>query len=476
LVYSPECEVPVRARCASRLSLIVGIVALAIVVAAPVTAAPGDLDPTFDGDGKVTTPFIFTDEARGVAIQPDGKIVAAGVAICDPCASPVKPHVFALARYNRDGSLDASFDGDGRVTTNFDLPENEAFAVAIQTDGKIIAAGYANGAGGLDFALARYNPDGSLDTTFDVDGRVITDFAGGDDRALAVAIQADGKIVAAGVAFSSACLPCDGPPTDNFGLARYNPDGSLDLTFGFGGRQVTDFAGWEDEARGVAIQSDGRIVAAGSAVIRSVDFALARYMADGSLDTSFDGDGKVTTDYYQESEDLAHAVVLQNDGRIVAGGSWLWDTVDVPCCILRDFFLARYNAVGSLDPTFDGDGKATADPTGNEDHAFGLAIQKDGKVVAAGCGRGCFLPSDASDFALARFNMDGTLDTVFGGGDGMLTTDFASGEDRARGVAIQTDGKIVAAGGAVISGTHDFALARYKVCRVSSRRSSIPCR
>jgi uncharacterized delta-60 repeat protein len=455
---------------------LLGSVAFVMITASMVEAAPGDLDPTFDGDGKVTTSFIFTDEARGVAIQPDGKIVAAGVAICDPCAGPVTPHVFALARYNRDGSLDTTFDGDGRVTTNFDLPESEAFAVAIQTDGRIIAAGYANGPSGQDFALVRYNANGSLDPTFDGDGKVTADFAGGDDRALAVAVQTDGRIVAAGVAFSSACLPCDGPPTENFGLARYNTVGSLDLTFGFGGRQVTDFAGSSDEARGVTVQGDGRIVAAGYAVIRSADFALARYMTDGSLDTSFDGDGKVTTDYHDESYDQASAVGLTAEGRIVAGGSWLWDTVDVPCCFLRDFFLARYNADGSLDPTFDGDGKATADPTGNEDHAYGVAIQKDGKIVAAGCGRGCSLPSDASDFALARFNTDGRLDAVFGGGDGMLTTDFAGGEDQARGVAIQADGKIVAAGTAVISGTHDFALARYKVCRVSSRRSSIPCR
>jgi uncharacterized delta-60 repeat protein len=407
-----------------------------------------------------------------VAIQADGKIVAAGVAICPPCLGPFTPHVFALARYNRDGSLDPTFAGDGKVTTDFDAREDEAFAVAIQRDGKIIAAGSAFGPEAQDFALARYNPDGSLDATFDGDGMVTSDFDGGNDRARAVAIQADGKILTAGVAFSSACLPCNGPPTDNFGLARHNPDGSLDLTFGFGGRQVTDFGGWEDEARGVTIQGDGRIVAAGSAIIRSVDFALVRYMTDGSLDTTFDGDGKVTTDYFDEGEDQAFAVGLTADGRIVAGGSFLWDSVDVPCCFLRDFFLARYNPDGSLDPSFDGDGKVTADPTGNEDHAFGLAIQKDEKIVAAGCGRGCFLPTAASDFALARFNTDGTLDTVFGGGDGMLITDFAGGEDQARGVALQTDGKIVAAG--VADG--DFALARYKVCRVSSRRSSIPCR
>src|SRR5688572_6451412 len=112
------------------------VVSTVIFTTITAVAAPGDLDPTFDGDGKVTTHFIFTDEAHAVAIQGDGKIVAAGVAICDPCAGPVKPHDFALARYNADGSLDATFDGDGKVRTDFDL-DDEAFAVAIQTDGKI---------------------------------------------------------------------------------------------------------------------------------------------------------------------------------------------------------------------------------------------------------------------------------------------------------------------------------------------------
>jgi uncharacterized delta-60 repeat protein len=247
-----------HARSGSRLSLtLLWVLALVIVFTIPSTAAPGDLDPTFDGDGKVTTHFVFDDEARGVAIQADGKIVAAGVAICTPCASPATPHKFALARYNRDGSLDPSFGGDGRVTTDFNLGrEDEAFAVAIQSDGRIVAAGFAFApdSSSSDFALARYLPDGSLDPTFDLDGMVTTDFAGGNDQGRGVAIQADDKIVAAGVAFSSACLPCNGPPTDNFGLTRYNPDGSLDPTFGFGGRQVTDFDfGGPDEARGVSV-------------------------------------------------------------------------------------------------------------------------------------------------------------------------------------------------------------------------------
>jgi uncharacterized delta-60 repeat protein len=449
---------------------LLGPAALVIVTASIAQAAPGDLDTTFDGDGKVTTPFIVTDEARGVAIQADGKIVAAGVAICDPCLGPVKPHDFALARYNRDGSLDTTFDGDGKVTTDFNLGEDEAFAVAIQADGKIIAVGSANGPSALDFAVARYNADGSLDATFDGDGTVTSDFSGGGDRARAVAIQADGKIMVAGVAVSAACLPCDGPASDNFGLARYNTDGSLDPTFGFHGKQVTDFdLSGPDEARGVAIQADGKIVAAGVAICDPCvlpvtplphDFALARYTADGSLDPSFDGDGKVKTDF--GGPDEANAVALQGDGKVVAAGSATHSSGGLL------FALARYDTSGALDPGFDGDGRVTT-IVASDDEARAVAIQRDQKIVAAGLG--CNLCIAGPDFGLARYNTDGSLDTVFGGGDGIVLTDFGS-FDHANAVAIQGDGKIVAAGLTV----GDFALARYKVCRVSSRRSSIPCR
>ncbi|HET6771326.1 MAG TPA: delta-60 repeat domain-containing protein [Actinomycetota bacterium] len=460
--------------CAShRTTLVVaGALALLLILATPGAADPGDLDPTFDGDGKVTTHIMFTDEAHGVAIQADGKIVAAGVTVCDGCASPVTPHDFALARYHRDGSIDTTFDGDGKVITDFDLGEDQAFAVAIQADGKIIAAGSANGPSAYDFAVARYNADGSLDPTFDVDGKVTTDFAGGNDQGRGVAIQADGKIVVAGVAFSAACLPCDGPASDNFGLARYNPDGSLDPTFGFVGRQVTDFdVAGPDEARGVAVQSDGKIVAAGVAICDPCvlpvtplphDFALARYTTDGSLDPTFDGDGKVKTDF--GGPDEANAVALQGDGKIVAAGS----ATHSSGALL--FALARYKGDGALDTTFDGDGRVTT-MVASDDEARGVAIQRDEKIVAAGLA--CNLCIGGPDFGLARYNTNGALDTVFGGGDGTVTTDFGAGTlDYANAVAIQGDGKIVGAG----FSDGDFALARYKVCRVSSRRSSIPCR
>ena len=156
-------------------------------------AAAGDLDTSFDSDGKVTTAIgSAMTLLRSVAIQSDGKIVAAGY------SDNGSNYDFALVRYNTDGSLDTSFDSDGKVTTAIGSGNDSAFSVAIQSDGKIVAAGYSTTVVTDDFALVRYNTDGSLDTSFDSDGKVTTAIGSGDDDAFSVAIQSDGKIVAAG--------------------------------------------------------------------------------------------------------------------------------------------------------------------------------------------------------------------------------------------------------------------------------------
>jgi uncharacterized delta-60 repeat protein len=380
-------------------------------------AAAGDLDTSFGSGGKVTTDFAGgNDTAFAMAIQADGKIVAAGSTNGD---------LFALARYRPDGSPDPAFGG-GKVTTDFG-GSDQVLAVAIQADGKIVATGLTDASGNNDFALARYTSDGTLDPTFSGDGKLTTDFRGGNDIAYGVAIQQDGKVVAAGTA------------SGEFALARYNPDGSLDSSFGTGGKVTTRFTG-DDAAHAVVIQSNGKIVVVGNG--DQGGFELARYTQHGRLDPSFGTRGKVTTDFGGNAPALA--VAIQADGKIVTAGH-------IETSVIRDFALARYNPDGSLDPTFSGDGKLTTD-FGGSDQVLAVAIQADGKIVAAGL-------TDASgnnDFALARYTSDGTLDPTFSG-DGKLTTDFG-GNDIAYGVAIQRDGKIVAAG---TTGA-DFALARYQ--------------
>jgi uncharacterized delta-60 repeat protein len=434
-------EVAMLARFPRRPSLtLIGAVALVIAIANPAAAPPGDLDPTFDGDGKVTTDFAGDfDRADAVAIQGDGKVVAAGLATVSGTED------FALARYNPDGSLDTTFSGDGKVTTDFGEFE-QGLAVAIQGDGKIVTAGTAAVSGNFDFALARYNTDGSLDTTFSGDGKVTTDF-GDFDQGQAVAVQGDGKIVAAGGAIVSGNF--------DFALAQYKADGSLDATFDGDGKVTTDFAGDSDGADAVAIQGDGRIVTAGRTDVSGTnDFALARYDADGSLDATFSGDGKVTADFGDFDEGLA--VAIQANGRIVAAGRAFVSGTD-------DFALARYNADGSLDATFSGDGKVTTDFAGDFDRADAVAIQASGRIVAAGLAT---VPG-TEDFALARYKTDGSLDATFSG-DGKVTTDFGD-FDHGLAVAIQANGRIVAAGRVFVSGTHDFALARYTCFRRTSR-------
>ncbi|MFD8147058.1 calcium-binding protein [Streptomyces sp. NPDC059708] len=412
---------------------------LALVLALPATAlgAPGDLDPTFDGDGRVVTDFGGGgfDESRGMVIQADGKIVTVGSTV--PAAGG--PSDMALARYNPDGSLDPTFNGDGdddgRIQTDLRGGDDAAEAVAVQPDGKLVVAGYSsepdsNGS----FTVARFNPDGSLDTSFDGDGFTFTDFGTtGPQGAYGVVIQPGGAIVAAGESGTGVAV------------ARYNAsDGSLDTSFGGTGKVTTAFAGGSASAYDVALQSDNKIVIAGRSGYNypsnDSDFALARYNTDGSLDTTFDGDGRVTTGF--TGPDVANGVKIQSDGKIVTAGSAGFD-----------FALARYNpAEGSLDTSFDGDGKVTTDFAANSlDGAADLALQPDGRIVAAGISQ--------ADFGVARYNTNGSLDSGFGTG-GKVHTDVSSGFfDTAYAVALQSDGKIVVSGNT----GDDRGLVRYQV-------------
>jgi uncharacterized delta-60 repeat protein len=406
------------------------------------TQTAGSLDPTFGVGGKVTTDFFGDfDRIFAVAVQPDGKIVVAGHARNGLTTD------FALARYNPNGTLDTTFDGDGKVTTDFDTGGETAFALVIQPDGKIVAAGNARIGTTTNFALARYNANGSLDTTFDTDGKAATDFQNDFDQIEAIALQADGKIVAAGVSTN----PNAG---DDFALARYNPDGSLDSTFDGDGKVITEFNLDTDRALAVAIQTDGKIIAGGkSQTETSDDFALARYNPNGSLDTTFDGDGKVTTDFLNDVDEI-NAVLLQPDGKIVAAGIASLFTNGTQI----DFGVARYNPDGSLDTTFDTDGKSSADFGGDFDEGFAAVLQPDGKIVVGGGARPPLMGSTVN-FGLARFNPNGALDTGFDG-DGKVLTHF-NGLDQINALALQADGKIVAAGNTIGNNIQDFALARY---------------
>jgi uncharacterized delta-60 repeat protein len=266
--------------------------------------ANGHLDHTFGGDGKVVTNFTpKNDVAFAVAIQSNGKIVVAGRA-----GSPAK---FALARYNRNGTLDKTFSGDGKVTTNFSASPDIVRGVAIQTDGKIVVAG--RGGSPANFALARYNSNGTLDGTFGSGGKVTTNVNHTDaNQANAVALQIDGKIVAAGFDVTN------GPPkVTKFAVARYNTDGTLDATFESGDGMMDARLTGDDIGYGVALQADGKIVVGGRAGTR---FGVLRLTTSGFRDTSFGGNGDATTDFSPD-RDAAHGVAIQSNGKIVLAGS-----------------------------------------------------------------------------------------------------------------------------------------------------------
>jgi uncharacterized delta-60 repeat protein len=400
-------------------------------------AAAGDLDPTFGTGGKVTTDFGGADAAFAVALQSDGKVVAAGT------SDPGSNRNFAAARYLTDGSLDTTFGTGGKVTTDLGGADI-AYSVAIQGDGKIVAAG---GDGG-GFGLARYTVSGGLDTTFGTGGKVNTDF-GDSASGISVAIQSDGKIVVAGFAGSS---------TPDVAVARYNSDGSLDSTFGSGGKVTTDF-GDSDIGTSVAIQSDGKIVVAGFTFTGFIgsgagDFIVARYQTDGSLDSTFGTGGKVTTDFVgdESGEGVPGvSVSIQGNGRIVVAGT---STV-LGSGTGADFALARYHADGSLDSTF-GTGGMVITNFGGADTGYAVAAQSDGRIAMAG-----WVASQAgNDFGVARYDSDGSLDTTFGTG-GKVTTDFGDVEP-GLALVVQSDRKIIVAGLTDGGGDRDFALARYE--------------
>jgi uncharacterized delta-60 repeat protein len=410
-----------RHRVMRRLGLPAALVLIPLValLAPAALGAEGDLDPSFSGDGTVITDFGGFDTARSVAVQVDGRIVVAGDGVG-----------FELARYTRDGTLDGSFSGDGKQVTDFGGGTNGASGVAVQGDGKLVAAGYAwvgSTPGNQDFALVRYLPNGDLDTSFSGDGKQTTDFSGNHDFGQALALEPDGKIVVAGDTHSSG-------PAD-FALVRYLPNGDLDTSFSGDGRLTTDFGGY-DSGAAVALQPDGKIVVAGGS---DTSFAVARYDADGSPDPSFSGDGKVTTGFTDPA--AGRAVAVQADGKIlVAGGEG------------GAVALARYTPDGALDPSFGTGGRvATAVPDGVVS-GYAVALQGDGKLVVGAINTPT---SGPRAFMIARYLTSGIPDGSFSG-DGMTTTGFG-GYNGAFAVAIQGDGAILAAGAA----DGDFGVARY---------------
>ena len=423
---------------------IIGL-ALILATAPSARAAPGDLDPTFGDDGVVRTDLTPTeDHGFAVTIQPDDKIVVAGV----KGLGGTNPR-FAIVRYETDGSLDPSFGGgDGKVAIDFTPGYDYVYAVRIQEDGKIVVAGTADYFGrNSRFALSRLTSNGSLDPTFGGDGTVMTDVTPSYDALNGMALQPDGKIIVVGGLSA-------GPSNGKIGVLRYRSDGTLDPAFSGDGIARADPTPTYDDGLAIGVEADGQIIVAGGAGYDGPNerFVALAFKPDGSLDPTFGGDGKVFTDITPKL-DIPLALAIQNDGRIVVAGGAAQDGPD------PRFALVRYMRDGSLDPSFKGDGTVVTNVTPHADGAYGVAIDPDGKIVAAGtAGDG----GPAPRFGTVRYLADGTLDSTFGG-DGTVTTNLTSGLDSAWSVAIQPDGSVVCSGVAGSGGPHtSFAVLRYQ--------------
>jgi len=399
-------------------------------------AQPGTLDFTFGNKGIALTPIGTSEQIRAMAIQSDGKIIAAGY------SGNGTNYDFAIVRYNADGTLDNTFSSDGKVTTAIGTSDDYIYAVGIQKDGKIVVAGSAKNAS-IDYAVARFNSDGTLDNTFGSVGFVTTSIGSSSDVAYSLAIQVDGKIVVAGYSRNTT-------GEYDFSAVRYNSDGSLDNSFSTDGVVMTDFSTNRDEGHSVAIQTDGKIVIGGWSANTGgtlTSMGIVRYNANGTLDNTFSKDGLQTISFLVRSE--VKTMLIQADGKILLGGIYYPGTYN-------DFALARLKTNGTLDSSFGSFGKLNHGVGVNVDDLNAMDLQSDGKIIVAGT---AYVGSQWN-FAIARYTSNGKLDSSLNG-KGTLYY-FGNGtNNQAFAVKSLSGGKILIAGYSQNGTDQDFAVARF---------------
>ncbi len=406
------------------------IFAVILISSSAVFALPGDIDTTFGVSGGYAISDFAAQQRderhRDSAIQADGKIVVVGRR-----EVTVTFYDYLVARFNTDGTPDTTFNGTGFFTLPANLQNLSANAVAIQSDGKIVVAGGIGGVVSSSIAtIFRLNSNGTLDTSFDTDGIQTVSSSG---EALSTVIQTDGKIVV-GTGFNGGLFPAAAVTI----VVRLNTNGSLDTTFDGDGRASLQPRIYYPN--GLALQTDGKIILAGQYFPTSVssDGAVVRLLTNGAFDTSFDGDGAVRIDL-STGTSAARSVSVQTDGKImVGGGAVLTDD--------EDPLLIRYNSDGTLDTSFDGDGIKIIELTGSisESYFNDIVLQPDGKIVGIS-DRDAGNPANSvvsSDFFLARINTDGSIDNSFDA-NGVVKSQWC--EDGTE-LVLQQDGKVIAIG------------------------------
>ncbi|HEX5155293.1 MAG TPA: T9SS type A sorting domain-containing protein [Parafilimonas sp.] len=384
-------------------------------------AQSDELDSAFGIKGKATTTIGSSGTPYALTIQSNQRIIAAGSSFNGGDFD------FALARYKTNGKLDASFGTGGKVIT--DLGGDETARSVNLSGGKIIVAGYASSG----FCVIRYNLFGKVDSSFGTNGKTITDFNGNGGLCYASAIQTNRKIVAVGTS------------AGNFVIVRYNANGKIDKTFGVKGILIADSSnGFSNVARAVSLQPDGKIIAVGySGPFGSRKFLVTRINTNGTLDSTFGRNGKTYTDFsnFFALDNLAFAMAISSTGKIYAGGQSSGNETNN----FSQFSLARYRATGKLDKSFSSDGKVLTDFDGFDDGANAIVVMPDGKIIVAGT-----LYSQQLT-GILRFNLDGSPDASFGN-NGKLTTNYKP----PTAAVLQDDGKYL------VAVDDEFTVVRYK--------------
>jgi uncharacterized delta-60 repeat protein len=429
----------------------------ALALQAPrVSAAPGGLDPSFGQGGMVATFMSDHGSDRAHAIAADAgtsRVVVAGSATVDGWVW------LAIARYNADGTLDTTFGTGGRVLDHGPAClASEAYAVAVQADHKIVVAGYcATMVPSHEFLIARYKADGSIDASFGTAGYVRTRF-GPTTYDIAQALALDpttGKLVVAGYSLNQAVTI----PNQDFAVARYLSTGTLDTTFNSTGTAVTDLGAKKDDfATGVALDGQ-QVVVAGYSINPtngSQDFAAVLYRSNGQLDPNYGTNGVARVDVSGGADDRAFAIarVPGTSKMILVGESFSGQT-------LLDFAMIRLTSGGKLDTAFNSTGKVITAVSGGHDGARGLAIQADKKIVVVGMA--ARNTSGTVDIAVRRYTSAGAIDTQFGSGGGVVTS-VGSSVDEGNAVAIRSDGKILVAGRVAAACPADCSAQECEAC------------
>jgi uncharacterized delta-60 repeat protein len=345
------------------------------------------------------------------------------------------------------GVLDTSFNSpNGFIILPIGSSYDWGYSLVIQSDGKILLGGYCN-TNNDDFCIARFNSDGTLDNSFGSNGIVIQPIGSSDDNGYSLAIQSDGKILLGGSCYNGSNY--------NFCIARFNSNGTLDTSFGIKGKVILPIGSDSDFGDSLAIQPDGKILLGGSCLnVSNSDFCIARFNSNGTIDTTFGSSGKVIQPI-GSGNDRGFSLVIQPNGKILLGG--FCDNG-----FNYDFCIARFNSNGTIDTTFGSSGKVIQPIGSNDDYGYSLAIQPDGKILLGGY---CFINTSNYNFCIARFNFDGTLDTSFGS-SGKVIQHIGSYYTHCYGqsLAIQPDGKILLGGRCLNTnrGHQYFCIARFK--------------